>query len=186
MKQNTITALLAAVLLAAIAIGQATRPTEAGGIAGVGDPGPADTNNNGAVEITDFLQMLAEWGPSPRPPRVVAMAAYDNFVTRLWSDNTLEFTMAAEGPCGSCEESIPQVGEWLGIEAPPQPALADPVDTAISYGPDVAFVAVTYSDGSAYRREWIMTMLPDCPDPPDVTWVCEFVWVDDWTEFGEL
>ena len=186
MSHSTVTALLAAVvLLGAVVIVQATRPAEAGGIASSPES-TADIGNNGTVNVDNFFDLLAAWGTCPSRPRVVAMASFDIFVTRLWSDNTLEFTMAAEGPCSECEESIPQLGEWLRIEAPPQPALAAPVDTVISYGPDFTFVAVTYSDGSAYRREWYVTMLPDCTDPPDVTWTCEFVWVGDWTEFGEL
>ncbi|MHC4588696.1 MAG: GC-type dockerin domain-anchored protein [Planctomycetota bacterium] len=35
-------------------------------LAAWGDPGgPADINDDGSVDVVDFLQLLSEWGPCP-------------------------------------------------------------------------------------------------------------------------
>ncbi|MHC4609695.1 MAG: hypothetical protein ACYS7M_05050 [Planctomycetota bacterium] len=103
MKQTTIAGLLAAiVLLAAVVIVQATRPAEAGGVATQGDPCPADIDNSGTVDVVDFLQLLASWGPcpAPQPVAIASDPTGHEMIARQWSDGVLEFGLLGHGSPG--------------------------------------------------------------------------------------
>ena len=95
MHQRAFAGLLAAVvvLLATVLIVQATRSAEAGSVAGNGDPCPSDIDNDGTVGITDFLQLLGDWGPCPAATIVDGVwstGGPGTVLFRIWSDGFAE------------------------------------------------------------------------------------------------
>lgn len=186
--------LAAVVLLSAVVIVQATRPAEAGGIAARGDPCPADIDDNGTVNVQDFLILLGSWGPCPGPPRLVATDSSGavgpgvNVSVRLWSDNTLDLNVLGLAiPCWLCGNSYPPPGEWIVVEPPLLRPSAQPIDVALS-GPihgagtgATQAVWVSYSDGTMYWR--LLDMAHDgpvCDNDPDIV-ACNLFWVTPWT-----
>ncbi len=148
-KQTTIAAvcLAAAATFAVVTWGQ---PQSAGT---GGDPCPSDIDNDGDVGITDFLQLLADWGPCPAgPPRVVSITSVDvagsSVVFRLWSDNRIEGATFYDGNCrGDCPVG-PPVNEWFDVDLPSLPPGELPV--GLSYY--AMHLWITYSNGTTFRR----------------------------------
>ena len=121
-------------LLAVNIIVQASRPTVASTVPGPGIDCPSDVDADGIVGITDFLQLLGDWGPCPSASVVAVMTNLElgfgqGLAMRIWSDNTLEVgvDINQSHPVWACLESFPHAGEWVSVEAPPLPPGAHPV-----------------------------------------------------------
>ena len=101
----------------------------------VGGSCPSDIDNNGEVGITDFLQVLADWGPCPAA-RLVSMEIDASHIAVAWSDGRV-------------------VGGWINgtesvlwDEAPPSSHVGIPVDMGI----DAAGPGATCVDGPCFDQ----------------------------------
>ena len=143
---------------------------------------PSDVNNDGTVGITDFLQLLGDWGPCPAA-RVVAVSGSSSVVVRIWSDNTLQ--LSAADACFGCDESFPRAGVWTDVPPPPFPALAHPADVGIIDVPSQTFVVVVaYSDGTTYSRNYTSSQNPGCAPDGNPGTHCFILWQGDWQLFA--
>lgn len=172
MRQRTIAGLLAAVvLLAGIVIAQASRPAEAGGIASRGDPCPADIDDNGTVNVQDFLILLGSWGDCPGPPRVIEMALVSNDgLYRLWSDGMIE--RATNDAGDFCSGGVWCEWEEVPDDAPPQPNARVIQIASFSTG----FLYRLWSNGVSQRNRTLISVT--CPDTTPVEW-CGWVTVSE-------
>ncbi len=108
-------------LLAGGMIAHGWRPAEAG------VPGPtecpSDVDNDGNVGVLDFLQVLAEWGPCPTPPKPIAVAlspGTPQLLARQWSDGMLEVFIPLYG------------GPQMGVVAPASAHVGAVVDITVN------------------------------------------------------
>ena len=191
--KNTTTALLAAVvvLLAAHLIVQATRAAEAGSPGG-GDPCPSDIDDDGMVGITDFLQLLGDWGPCPSS-RVVAfsvigLANNADMAVRVWSDNRVQFVIKTQELCWLCPDSPPS-DEWTDLESPPSKMGATPIAISGTHNCEgfqgkvgCPRIYVAYSDGTTFTRDFSTDQYTDLECPPGNT-LCTLFPVAPWEEF---
>ena len=83
---------------------------------------PSDVDNDGTVGITDFLQVLGDWGPCPSP-HITAVAVWNGsnggVGFRVWSDGQIEaWVHPSTTDCWDCPQSDP-LETWLDAGTTP-------------------------------------------------------------------
>ena len=157
-KQTTIAAVcLATAATFAVTWGQ-PQPEGTGG-----DPCPSDIDNDGIVGITDFLQVLADWGPCPSPSiTTVALGAGGppgRASFRAWSDGRLEAWLFGNAhDCWDCSKSDP-IQTWLDAGTTPGSVPAVDIDA------NTGILVIGLADGTSWRTTFaIVAKDIGCPD----------------------
>ena len=129
---------------------------------------PSDVNNDGTVGINDFMQVLADWGPCPSPPRIVDMTfageAGENMLVRIWSDGVAEY------------RALHALGGHVWVELPENPDAPSVEPVAIDAGSSGHFWRL-WADGTVDHIQFVV--LCGAKDS------CDLEIYEDWTNLPE-
>ena len=150
-RPNAVVGLLAAiaVLLAAHLVVQASKPAEAGGVAGGGDPCPGDINSDAVVDVGGGLVRVRHAGD---PYIVELLPMTGEQYIRVWSDGRVD-RMAGN----DCAYAVDPLYSHGPVEHPVPVVAAQSVHIALGDA-----VMLTYQDGRVDLLEGPVAENPRC------------------------